>query len=142
MGKITMKFCFFAVMGGFRVSIKDIRPSESAYFRFSYNGALPEDLDLSPDGIRLLTQLRHLDLLLSQASDAEDKNESSGFQKLLVMMQLFGMVLQCIVRKTHKLPISLLEIHTFVHATSAVLMYIAWFSVSSVFLFPFFAADT
>ncbi|KAK3505477.1 hypothetical protein B0T13DRAFT_486075 [Neurospora crassa] len=123
-----MEFCFFAVMGGFRVSIKDIRPSESAYFRSSYNGALPEDLALSPDGIRLLAELGHLDLLLSHASDAEDKNKSSGFQKLLVMVQLFWMVLQCIVRKTQKLPISLLEIHTFVHATSAVLMYSAWFS--------------
>ncbi|EAA29851.1 hypothetical protein GE21DRAFT_3836 [Neurospora crassa] len=123
-----MEFCFFAVMGGFRVSIKDIRPSESAYFRSSYNGALPEDLALSPDGIRLLAQLGHLNLLLPHASDVEDKNKSNGFQKLLVMVQLSWMLLQCIFRGNQKLPISLLEIHTFGHAYFALLLYIAWFS--------------
>lgn len=119
-------------MGGFRVSIMDIRPSESAYFRSSFKGALPKDLTLSPDGIRLLAELGHLNLLLRHASDIEDKNKANSFQKLLVVVQLFWMVLQCIVRKTQKLPISLLEIHTFVHAAFALLMYIAWFSVSSV----------
>ncbi|KAK3494162.1 uncharacterized protein B0T23DRAFT_102839 [Neurospora hispaniola] len=117
-------FCYFATMGGFRVSIEDIHPSRSAHFS---TRRLPRDVSLSPDGIRLLAELGHLSLLVKTAGDVEGKSKANTFQKCLAAGQLCWMVIQCTVRKCHGLPVPLLEVHTFAHALFSVLMYAAWF---------------
>ena len=122
-------FCYFVTMGGFRVSIEDIRPSPSAHSQTGLKHGLPDCIPLSPDGIRLLAELGHLNVLVEHARDIEDKIKGGTFQKCLVAGQLCWMVIQCITRKVQGLPISLLEVHTLAHAFFSVLLYVVWLKV-------------
>jgi hypothetical protein len=61
----------------------------------------------------------------------DDKSKADYFQKLLVLIQVMWMVVQCIMRKIKSLPLSLLEIHTMVHVSCAVFLYLCWFKVRS-----------
>ncbi|KAK1774759.1 hypothetical protein QBC45DRAFT_361093 [Copromyces sp. CBS 386.78] len=123
---VDNSFCYCATMGGFRVSIQDIHPSPSAHLQSSSTHCLPDCLTLSPDGIRLLAELGHLKLLIEHASDIEDKSKADTVQKCLAAGQLCWMIIQCVVRKSQGLPISLLEVHTFAHAFVSVLLYGVW----------------
>ncbi|CVK99611.1 uncharacterized protein FMAN_02437 [Fusarium mangiferae] len=57
----------------------------------------------------------------------DDKSKADYFQKILVVMQVIRMVLQCIARKIQNLPLSLLEVHTMVHVVCAIFLYLCWF---------------
>lgn len=60
----------------------------------------------------------------------EDKSKQDTIQKMLVVIQVIWMVVQCVARKSYGLPLSLLEVHTMVHVACAILLYGFWFKVS------------
>ncbi|KAI4146409.1 MAG: hypothetical protein L6R39_003469, partial [Caloplaca ligustica] len=59
--------------------------------------------------------------------DIKDKSKANVLAKGLVLLQIAWSMLQCFSRKATGLPISLLEVHTLVHAGCAVVMYGLWF---------------
>ncbi|KAI4120633.1 MAG: hypothetical protein LQ338_006875 [Usnochroma carphineum] len=60
-------------------------------------------------------------------ADIEDKSKANLLAKGLVLVQITWTMLQCLSRKIAGLPISLLEVHTLVHAGCALIMYCLWF---------------
>ncbi|KAK3334219.1 hypothetical protein B0T19DRAFT_148375 [Cercophora scortea] len=120
---INMKYCFFVVMGGLQVSIDDIYPSE--YVRGT-TVRVPHIVPLSTDGVMLLAECGHLEALVVPPAKIEDRSKANIIQKALVLTQVGWMALQCIVKKAQGYPISLLEIHTFVHVVCAVALYTLW----------------
>jgi len=57
-----------------------------------------------------------------------DKSKASGLAKTLVCIQAAWFCMQCIVRLTQGLTISLLELNTFAHALCAFIVYILWWN--------------
>jgi hypothetical protein len=117
-----MKYGFFAVMGGFEVSIGEIRRRLRKYVRLSPKGVL----QLAKLGYPLHVLEAHID----------DKGKANLIQKSLVMLQVTWMAIQCITRRAYGLPLTLLEIHTMVHVVCALTMYIFWFYVRTLRLLP------
>jgi hypothetical protein len=65
---------------------------------------------LTPRGVATLVKLKP-DLLADiTSSHIQDKSKSSGLGKLLVCLQAFWCMAQCIARLAQSLPISLLEV--------------------------------
>jgi hypothetical protein len=126
-GIYTLKFCFFVVMGGFQVSIKDIYPGPDSHHE---RREIPEVITLSAEGIVQLAELGRFVLISS--SKIEDRSKADTIQKALVMMQVGWMALQCAYRGAVRLPISLLEIHTLVHVACAMSLYLFWIKVSLI----------
>jgi len=108
----------YAVMGGFAV---DQRNAEEPYFPRSLSR-----LTILPTGLRLLA---NVDLnLIPDISKEEisDKSKANGLAKTVVCVQAFWFCVQCITRLSQGLPITLLELNTFVHALCALLIYWLW----------------
>jgi hypothetical protein len=70
---------------------------------------------------------RHGYLCKVKKCDIEDKSKADKFAKGLVCIQVVWVIGQVIERKAAGYPITLLEIHTIVHAVCALLMYGLWF---------------
>jgi hypothetical protein len=113
--KFSMKYCFYAVMGGIMVDVSDIDDEKSL-------------LTLQPSGIVELAEKGHF-LEISEKT-IEDKSKANIWAKLLVCVQVIWMIIQCIGRKAQGLPISLLEINVLVHVACALCMYALWIEVS------------
>ena len=128
----SLKFCYFVVMGGFQVSIKDVYPGRGT--RESYIEGPPTILPLSPQGITQLAKLGHF-LTLSEKK-IDDRSKANIIQKVLVITQVGWMAVQCAVRAAWGLPISLLELHVLVHVVIACMLYGFWFKVSRALLYP------
>lgn len=99
-------------MGGLTLDISDIHDSFSR-------------LTLTPAGALYLARQG----LFKNLSDGEirDKNKADILRKVLVVLQVTWMILQCISRKVAGYPLSALEIQTLVHACCALIMYCLWF---------------
>ena len=82
-------------------------------------------LILTPNGVLHLAQKGHF-LEISE-KDVKDKSKASWFTKALVVLQILWTILQCLYRKAAGFPLSVLEIHTLVHAGCALIMYSLWF---------------
>jgi hypothetical protein len=107
-----MAYGFYAVMGGFRVNVQQFSDTMSTAV-------------LSPPAIVTLAQ--HGVFCDIERSTIQDKSKANSLAKGLVVLQVSWMVVQCIGRKTSELRLTLLEIHTFVHAICAAMMYALWF---------------
>ncbi len=83
---------------------------------------------LSPRGVGELAKFDIKPFMVSHAL-IEDRSKSDTLQKTLVLLQISWMAAQCIARKVHDLPITLLELHTMVHVVCAMLMYGFWFKL-------------
>ncbi|KAI5817018.1 hypothetical protein BZA77DRAFT_279406 [Pyronema omphalodes] len=66
--------------------------------------------------------------LMVDAPQREDKNKADALAKLLVVGQVCWMVIQVLARVVMDYPVSLLEIHTFVHVICGLIMYFLWFN--------------
>ncbi|KAK0732941.1 hypothetical protein B0T26DRAFT_758231 [Lasiosphaeria miniovina] len=73
----------------------------------------------------LLVERGHFITISKQ--DIEDRSKANLLQEVLVITQVGWMAVQCAVREARGLPISLLELHTLVHAVCAIIMYAFWF---------------
>ncbi|KIW97414.1 uncharacterized protein Z519_02807 [Cladophialophora bantiana CBS 173.52] len=103
---------FYAVMGGFRVDVTDI--SEDML-----------SIALFPSMIRILA--RHGTFLRIDSTTIKDKSKADVLAKSLVSLQGLWMLVQCIARKASGYPLTILEIHTFIHVICAGIMYAIWF---------------
>ncbi|TIC93692.1 Neutral alpha-glucosidase C [Colletotrichum higginsianum] len=122
---VELDFCFFVIMGGYQVTIKDIQPGPE----FTYNSNCEDIHRLSSEGFLRLVELGEINIETAvRTSHLKDRSKANIIQKALVLMQIGWMLLQCIARKAQGLPITLLELHTMVHVACAAAMYSFWFS--------------
>jgi hypothetical protein len=105
--KLDLKYGFYAVMGGFRVNVEGFSDTMTT-------------AALSPNAI--ITLAREGVHCYIDPSTIEDKSKANNLAKILVMFQVSWMVVQCIPRKVSGLPLTLLEIHTFIHAVCAAIL--------------------
>lgn len=111
----NLSYGFFAVMGGFR-----------------YNNSYDTEEDsvtrtLEPELIAQFARLGRFTKMDSETITARSK--ADGLAKVLVCAQVTWLVVQCIARKLSGLPLTILEIHTFVHVVCALAIYSLWYQV-------------
>lgn len=119
-------------MGGFRLSIKDIKPGPA----FNDGIDIPDSLPLTPMGFLLLAKNDAEELRGIRESHCKERSKASTIQKTLVFLQISWMFVQCGFRKAQNLPIALLEYHTMAHVFFALLVSLLWLKVSHTFWFP------
>jgi hypothetical protein len=112
----SLAYCFFVVMGGFVIATQDIDPAQSRS-------------TITAEGI--LSLAREGQFISIDESHISDRSKADIFAKGLVCFQVLWMLVQCIARKSAGYPLTLLELHTFVHVCCALGMYVLWFKVSS-----------
>jgi hypothetical protein len=108
----------YAVMGGFAVDQHD---AEEPYFPKSLSR-----LTILPAGLRLLANVDFNLIPDISKEEISDKSKANGLAKSIVCVQAFWFCVQCITRLSQGLPITLLELNTFVHALCALLIYWLW----------------
>jgi hypothetical protein len=115
--KVSLSYGFFAVMGGFVIDVSKFCESS-------------ERLTLD---IETITELaRDSRYLPMELVDIEDTSKANVLAKGLVCLQIAWMLIQCSARKAAGYPLTLLEIHTFVHVVCAIALYALWLKVSKV----------
>jgi hypothetical protein len=114
----TIVHSHYAVMGGFAIDTSTL----SQKF-------LPDKrtrLTLTVDGFMYLLLIKpHLVSYVSE-ENIVDKSKASKFAKTIVCIQAAWFMVQCITRMSLHLPISLLELSTFVHALCTLVVYGLW----------------
>lgn len=129
--EINLKYAFCIVMGAVRfdvhdiLSLNDLNKFDRDYFENT--GLRRRSVRPGPAAIIQLAKRGHW-IRISE-EDINDKSKADTIQKTLVVVQVLWMVTQCIARRVHDLPLSLLEIHTIVHVFCAVTLYACWFKV-------------
>lgn len=83
-------------------------------------------LTLTPHGVLQVANWSKLPLITS--AEVQDKSNASSLAKLLVFWQAFWMIVQVIGRTANRLPVTLLELHTVLHACCALVMYFTWWA--------------
>ena len=121
--RFDLRYCFFVVMGGVEVAVP---------------GQPGKTLCLQDKAVLLLAELGHF--VSIPASNIDDKSKASILQKAVVIIQVSWMVIQCISRAAHRLPLALLEVHTMVHVVCASFLYALWLKVGNPPTFPRFYA--
>lgn len=106
-----MVYSHYVTMGGFAVDVEDIHNKLDV-------------VTLSPDCVLYLARYGYFCKV--QESDIEDKSKADTFAKAIVCIQVLWIVGQAIERKATGYPLTLLEIHTIVHAACALVMYGLW----------------
>ncbi|KAF8248656.1 hypothetical protein K440DRAFT_642077 [Wilcoxina mikolae CBS 423.85] len=107
-------------MGCFQVDTNLL--SENYRFQVPVNGRMA----LTPCGIFALG--RSGVFITIDPQQIGDKSQVDVFSKGLTLIQVSWMAIQAIARKLSGLPLSLLELHTLVHAICALAMYFFWFN--------------
>lgn len=83
-------------------------------------------LTLTPHGVLQVATWRKLPHITS--AEVQDKSNANSLAKLLVFWQAFWMIIQVIGRRANQLPVTLLELHTVLHACCALVMYFTWWA--------------
>jgi hypothetical protein len=109
---LDMVYAYYVGMGGFAAEFQDLHNTLDRVTITSYG---------------VLYMARHGYLCKVKKCDIEDKSKANKFAKGLVCVQVAWVIGQAIERRTAGFPITLLEIHTIVHAVCALLMYGLWF---------------
>ncbi|KAF8855049.1 hypothetical protein BDZ45DRAFT_757801, partial [Acephala macrosclerotiorum] len=104
----TLVHGFYAQMGGFALDTFD---------------AFPEVLPETPDALYASDIYERLQI---SVDDILDKSKASGLAKSLVCTQALWFCIQCLSRVLQGLPITLLELNTFAHSISALIIYLLW----------------
>lgn len=108
----NITYGFWVAMGGFRVDVSHIDEEGT------------KDLWLTPRGCAVLARLGvFLDL---DPQVLQSRKKANTLVKLIVCAQVLWALLQCVARAISGLPLTLLEVHTFVHVVCAILMYLMW----------------
>ena len=113
MPPFTKTYGFYVLMGGLAVNVVHLHDHL-------------QDVVLTPNGVLELARKGHF----FHVSDAyiNDKSKANLLAKGLVLLQITWTVMQCLSRKVVGLPLSILEVHTLVHAGCALMMYALWFN--------------
>src|SRR5689334_2056754 len=116
-------------MGGVRIDVKDLLswPDIDDSSRWGV-GSLPRE-DVEGRGTTVRVSGTTVLWLAGQGhwvkiprAKITDKSKADTFQKILVLIQVSWMIMQCIARWMYKLPLTLLEIHTMVHVVCAMIL--------------------
>ncbi|KAH7375665.1 hypothetical protein B0T11DRAFT_270732 [Plectosphaerella cucumerina] len=86
-----------------------------------------KSLTLSPYGVIYMARLTSWERFAVSDTTIDDKSEADTLAKSLVILQVSWLFLQCIARASQGRPLTILEVHTLVHAVCAMLMYGLWF---------------
>ncbi|ETI27883.1 hypothetical protein G647_00332 [Cladophialophora carrionii CBS 160.54] len=113
--KFTLKYGFFVCKGGLRMPAPE------------FAGSTPH-VPLSPSAIKLLAQNGRF--LQIEDSTIKDHGKSDALAKTLIRLQILWLIIECVARKVHGLPLSTLEIHTFVRVVCSLAVYILWLQIS------------
>ncbi|RSL55587.1 hypothetical protein CEP54_009324 [Fusarium duplospermum] len=132
---IDLTYAFFVVMGGVRIDVKDLVSWPDLDFVSRWGvGSLPrEDAEgrgtttVRVSSTTVLWLAGHGHWIKIPRAKITDKSKADTFQKILVLIQVSWMIMQCIARLINKLPLTLLEIHTMVHVVCAIGLYGFWF---------------
>ncbi|KAH7085218.1 hypothetical protein BKA63DRAFT_548398 [Paraphoma chrysanthemicola] len=108
----------FSLMGGFAMEIKSLHPE--------ILGDRHTRRTLTPVAIRTLAKNCPARLPDISKNFIRDKSKANSFAKLLVCVQACWFIAQTIGRLATRLPISLLEMNTLLHAVCCLLIYLAW----------------
>jgi hypothetical protein len=110
----NLMYGFFVVMGGLRWRL----PGPEGETRY---------LTLTSTALKTLAKRGWFYWIDSK--ELKDRSKADGLAKLLVCAQVSWLSLQCIARKASNLPLTILEIHTFIHVICALAIYVVWFKV-------------
>ena len=103
-------------MGGLTVDVSDMHN-------------VIKTVTLSPHGVLNMARLSPSGWKRFDVSDItiQDKSKADTLAKVLVVLQVSWLFLQCVARASRSMPLTILEVHTLVHAVCAMLMYAFWF---------------
>lgn len=110
-----LTYGFFVAMGGFRIDIPGVYK----------NGETSECF--TAKGCKRLAELGTFLEIDDRAIGRRQKANSVA--KLFVCLEVLWMSIQCVARASSGLPLTLIEIHTFVHVLCAIAVYTLWFQV-------------
>ena len=114
----TRTHSHFALMGGFAFDTHKSRINYLPYRRTR--------LTLTPHALRKLAEYEP-DLIPDiSKEDIDDKSKADWFAKSLACIQACWFIVQFVGRLAGSLPISLLEMNTFLHALCCLIIYMAW----------------
>ncbi|KAK0741996.1 hypothetical protein B0T21DRAFT_360514 [Apiosordaria backusii] len=119
---VSLRYCFFVVMGGVRYRLDDVLDEDET--KHLEDKIQESTAVLSPEAVLQLARLGHV--LDIPDTTIDDRSKASIIQKCLVLVQVFWMALQCIVRLAYGFPLALLEVHVMVHVLCAAIMYAFW----------------
>ena len=108
----NLRYGFFAVMGGFRVPHPGLEEKTSL-------------ISLTPGALKALAYTGRF--LWIDDSEVQDRSKADGLAKLLICTQVTWLSVECLARKASNLPLTILEIHTFIHVVCALTIYLIWF---------------
>lgn len=109
----TFEHGFFAVMGGFEVTVREVD-----------QWILDDGRTVAPRGILELARLNKLPTV--DRDIISGRGKADLLTKVLVVSQATWMLVQAIGRKAAGLPITLLELNTLAHVGCALLLYLIW----------------
>ena len=110
----SLTYGFYVVMGGLKVDVSDIY----------------DNLDwmvLSPSGVIEMAKISSSKYFWVDDKNIKDQSKADNLAKALVVLQVLWSLTQCSSRLASGHAVSVLEIHTLVHAFCALLMYGLWF---------------
>jgi hypothetical protein len=112
--KPSLTYGFYVCMGGLVVDVADIYDNLSR-------------ATLTRAGVLHFAQKSQWERFYVADETIRDKSKADKLAKVLVFFQVSWTLLQCISRAAQGYPLTVLEVHTLVHAACAMLMYAFWF---------------
>jgi len=111
--RVTMVSAFFIVMGGFAYDVSDL--SDNIKY-----------LALTPEGFMEFAKAGLIKPNILNDNDITDRSKADSLAKLLVCIQAFWMVINCIARRASGLPSTLVELNVIIHVIVAIVVYALW----------------
>lgn len=112
--KFSLTYGFYVLMGGLVVDVSDLYDDVSC-------------MTLTPGKVLDLAKKNSWEKFYVPDETIRDKSKADNLAKGLVILQVSWTLLQCISRQALGYPLTVLEVHTLVHAACAMLMYAFWF---------------
>ena len=100
----NMRYGFFAVMGGFTAPHSALEETNRL-------------VSITPGTLRALAYAGRF--LWIEDQEVQDRSNADSLAKLIICAQVTWLCCECIARKASNLPLTILEIHTFIHVVCA-----------------------
>ena len=115
-------------MGGLQVSLHHLSENTPREERI-FGDIMANDCRETLSSAGVVALARAGKLLYINPERISDRSKANLIQKILVLGQIIWMVLQCVIRFHYGLPMTLLELHTIIHVTCAIIMSLFWLKV-------------